>query len=502
MSMPYMSVFDGPNIITTKDLCEILNLDTSRPGLKFSVREIQKAYRQRALRFHPDQRKTHTPVIPVETCNTLMNDVVLARDYMLRGEDNILGKAFVDDSLKKFPTKPDDWFDSLIQIFKGVKAGSSALATWLPWVSRIHNDFSLILLASTFSNNQLNFRYVNVYAKQLDAMRPYLKGIDGSTVAKLLHILKDALQSEQVDIENIKTKLLPILPEELTENPKFDELLAAITGAKAQLTEMLTDKFIAHVKHLVQFWPNFITNVPTWKHIVGVYFTSLSLTSSSLPRYINASKTVGEVILEHKGAVALALTAVPMFIMTAALLPINVAINFGIQFAWIALRASWQILTNSIKLLSSTVNLARSLFNDDVSFAHSAFGIFVSTLNLSVRLAFNIAIELLDSIIFILSNQSLLSSFQNTVNGWLDALIDSVRPAAQQVKKPLELATTDDQIKAPEIVVPEEPGQNLGFFADAPLHNAEDTWLKQLLTNIPVSEENDAAHAGVFSPTA
>lgn len=230
MSMSYTSVFDRPNIITRKDLCEILNLDTSRPGLKFSVGEIQKAYKQRALRFHPDQRESYSPVIPVETCNTLMSDIVRARDYMLRGEDNILGKAFVEDSLKQ----PDDWFDRLIQVLKGIKSGSSTLAKWLPWVSRIHNDFSLILLASTFSNNQLNFRYINVYAKQLDSMRPYLKGIDGSTVAKLLHILKDALQSDQVDIEKIKTQLLAMLSEELAKNPKFDELLTAIAEAREQ----------------------------------------------------------------------------------------------------------------------------------------------------------------------------------------------------------------------------------------------------------------------------
>ena len=94
MPSVYSSIFDGPTVITRKDLCELLNLDTSRVGLRFSSAEIKKAYHKRALRFHPDAQTRFHPSIPAEICNILMNDIVLAKDYMLNGEDNIPGKAF------------------------------------------------------------------------------------------------------------------------------------------------------------------------------------------------------------------------------------------------------------------------------------------------------------------------------------------------------------------------------------------------------------------------
>ena len=498
MTITYTSIFDGPTIITQKDLCEILNLDVSRPGLKFSAIEIQKSYKQRALRFHPDKQRSQNPSIPTDICNILMHDIVLARDYMLKGEDNIPGKAFVENSKKSFTMESNDWIDALISVLNGIQSGASAISSSIPRISRFSNNFFIILLLSTFSNNQLNLRYVNVFSKQLDTIRPYLKDIDGSFLTNFLFQLKDALKSnEQVDIAAIVKELKGNLPENLTENKKFDDLLTAIQGANKSLKEILTSDFIGHLQHIVQFWPNFIATVPSWRHIVGVYFISLLLTASSLPMYFSATKTVTEVIWEQKGAIGLTLSSLPIFILTAALFPLNIAIQLGIQFAWIALRASFQILVNSIQLLYSVINIVRSLFSKDISLSQSAFTLFENILNLTIRQAFNIPIEVLDEMIFFLTSQSILSSFQSNFNNCLDSIINSLRPKIAE--RPLTLVTANqDNIKEP--LEHERPSQTFGFFdnGQAPLHNVEDNWLKQLLAHLSVENQDDVH--GVVHP--
>jgi hypothetical protein len=116
-------------------------------------------------------------------------------------------------------------------------------------------------------------------------------------------------------------------------------------------------------------------------------------------------------------------------------------------------------------------------------------------LNLTVRLAFNIAIEMLDEMIFILTNQSMLSSFQSTFNGWLDSLLDGLRPMTvkegQEQQFTLVTASPDKTEKSAET---QESPQTFGFFdnVNAPLHNAEDIWLEQLLAAL--SAQNDEVH--------
>lgn len=492
MTIPYTSIFDGPTIITQKDLCELLNLDISRPGLKFSAIEIQKSYRMRALRFHPDTQKNKNPPIPAHVCNVLMNDIALARDYMLKGEDNIPGKAFLENSKKSFSMESNGWADALISVLNGIQSSTSTISSVIPWMGRFSNNFFIILLLSTFSNNQLNFRYINVFSKELDAIRPYLKGIDGTSLARFLFQLKETLNAaEQMDIAAIITQLKEHLPEHLTTNKKFDDLLVAIQHTGKKLKEMLTDDFIDHLQHVVQFWPNFIVTVPSWGHIVGVYFISLLFTASSLPKYFSATKTVTEIIWEQKGVIGLILSTLPMLIFTVALLPLNIAIQLGIQFAWIALGAFLQILGNSIQLSYSVINIVRSLFSNDTSFSQSAFILFESLLNLTIRLAFNIVIEILDEMIFILTNQSMLSSFQNIFNNWLDSIINSLRPK-KIAEGALTLVTTK-QDKINESLGHEKPSQTFGFFdnGNAPLHNVEDNWLKQLLANLSAQQNQD-----------
>lgn len=502
MPTAYSSIFDGPTLITKKDFCELLNLDTSRVGLKFSAAEIKKAYHKRALRFHPDTQTRFTPAIPVEICNILMDDIVRARDHMLHDEDNVPGKAFFENS-QDLMVNSGDWVDTVISILDGIKAGTSATSYVVPWLSRLSNNFLMTLLLSTYSNGQLNLRFINTFSEQLAAMRPYLHDIDGSSLASFLRQLKEGLKTtEQLDAVAIVAQLKEVLPSSLTENEKFDDLIAAIQGAGSEIKELLTDDFIDHLQHIVHFWPNFVATVPSWGQITGVYFISLLFTATSLPKFFSATKTITEVIWEQKGGIAMALSVLPLLLTTAVLLPLNVAIQFSIQLTWIALKASLQLLFNGFKLIYSTVNTIRSLFDDKMSFAQQAFSLFEITLNLTIRLSVNLVIEILDEMIFILSNHSVLSSLQNSFNNFLDSILDetrtlcgvSVPEEAELINDQTQLMLVDENPEqAKEAIEAERAAQTFGFFAEAnlPLHNTEDAWLERLLGKLAASESEE-----------
>ncbi len=511
MPIAYSSIFDGPTVITQKDLCELLNLNTSRVGLRFSPAEIKKAYHKRAQRFHPDAQTHFHPPIPAEICNILMNDIVRAKDYMLKGEDNIIGKALFKNS-QTFVVNTGNWVDTVISILDGIKAGTSTTSYVVPLLSRLRNNFLMTLFLSTYSSNgQLIFRYINTFSAQLDTIRPYLLDIDGSSLAEFLRQIKEVLKAtDQFGAESIVAKLKEILPKSLAENEKVDDLIAAIQRTGSEIKELLTDDFVDHLQDIVHFWPNFIATVPSWTHITGVYFISLLFTATSLPKFFSATKTITEVIWQQKGAVAMTLSALPLILTTALLLPLNVAIQLGIQFTWIALKASLQLLFNAFKLLYSAVNKVRSLFDEDISFAQQAFTLFESTINLTIRLSFNLVIEILDEMIFILSNHSVLSSLQNSFNNLLDSMLNNLRPVdhepheavlqeeEQLISEQMQLVViAENHEQTNEAVEAERAAHTFGFFSEAnlPLHNTEDVWLEQLLETLVISESTAHEHS-------
>lgn len=493
MPTPYTSIFDSSTIITRKDLCELLNLDTTRPGLKFSPDEIKRAYKIRAMRFHPDKQAASEQPVPIEISVIVTQDLVQARDYMLAGTDNIPGKYFVANGLSY---APEDWVTVVIDTLNGIKENTATFSWGVTWLSRFSNDYLMILLMSTFLDGQLDFRFISMFSNQLAAIRPHLEGIDGTALAGVLRQIKDSLNSaEEMNSESILMQLHEILPESLTKHEKFDTLVAAFKDAGKELKSMLTDEFINNVQHIVHFWPNFIANVPTWKHIMGVYFVSLIATSSSLPKFFNALKVITEVILEHKGGAALALTALPLLLLTALVLPVNIVVQIVTQFAWVLLQEIPLVLINGFGLLASVYNLLHSLFpNSDKSFSQAAFSLFESALNLSVRLSLDVIIGALDAVIFILTNHSVLGSLLDSINISLDTMLDSMRPvsASQTPTEEPEVGVvavpTDEQQSRVK-----EPAQFLGFFANSnlPLHNQNDVWLTKFLTELAVTKGSD-----------
>ncbi len=440
-------------------MCEILNLDISRPGLIFSEREINKAYRLRAKLFHPDKQKQYNPSIPNDICGLLMNDIEHAKDYLLLNKDNIT--ADFDDF--------DDCIDKL-------KNAMNLLNYYR------NNEFILIWDLAQFSPK--NNIFLSIVYKSLDEYRHFLKDIDADSLNSFLIELNHDLKSnQQENIADIIDKHKQYLPKRFIENQYFVDFLFATRGKNEELKKLLTERFIGELQHIVKFWTNFIATAPRWKHIVCVYFISLIYTASCIPMIFSATKMITEVIWKQKGAIALTFSSLPILILTTALFPLNIAIHLSFQLITIAMRAFFQILKNSLGFLIAAICLVFSLFIDAISLSKCVLLLFESTLNLTIRLAFTITIEVLDAIIFLLTGQSMLSSFQSKFNHWLDSLTN----------KQLSLITTG---KIGELLNDENQRQNSSFFdiKNVSFTNKEDIWLKNLMDNLFVNINDDTVH--------
>ena len=496
MPTPYTSIFDGPTIITRKDLCDMLNLDLTRPDLKFSDAEIKKAYRVRALRFHPDKQATSDQPIPEQTCQQLIEDMGQARDYLLKGIDNIPGKGYLANA-RTYEVK--DWVATVIGALQALKTGTSTLSTVVPWLSRFSNNFLMIGLMSTFWDGQLNLRLVNLFSKQLADARPYLQDIDGSTIANFLRQVQESLKAtDQLDVEGLFKQLKEVLPKPMTEHPQFDTLLTELQDTGKELKGLLTEDFIAHLQHIIHFWPHFVATVPSWTHIMGVYFISLTVSSSTLPMFFNALKVITEVILEQKGGLALGLTALPLLLLTVLILPVNIMLQSAKQMAWIGIKEGYKAIGNGLSLIGSLFSLlGLVLGNSDKTFTQVTFSLFESIFNLSVRLSINVFIELLNAAIYIISGKSPLSPLLESINTGLDSFFDMLRPAVTlPQEQPGEVTLVKVEDNAQTKTQPSGEAQSLGFFANSnlPLHNQEDVWLKNLLSSLsdePQSEKEE-----------
>lgn len=496
--MPYVynSIFDGASIVTKADMCAILNLDPLRPGLSFSAAEINKAYKLRALRLHPDSQTRHGDhALPKEVCEAAFNDAVLAKTYLLNGEDNIPGKAFKD---KLNSLESEDFIDFIIETLKGINEGSQTISETVSWVYWLSSSLLITVLLSTYSDSELNFRYVNECSELLTTIRPYLQDIDGTTVASFLQLLRDTIgTAKELNSDELIAQIKLISPElldSLITADKLDALILALKESGEALKNLLTDDFIDEVQHIVSFWPQLLANVPTWKQIIGVYFVSLLFTATSLPKYFNALKVISETIIQQKGIQSFLIAALPMYLVSALLLPVNIALQLTVPFAWIALKAAYQLVTNAFLVVFATINLFTSLLpGSNNSFKTAARDLFEGVFNLTIRLPLNIGIELLDSVLFILFNKNLLSPLQEWVNELFDSMFGILHPENElelfQNEEPLALVAYEEPT-LPEKEAPNKakPDQNFGFFPNAKFLDERDPWLNDLLNNVIASE--------------
>ena len=465
--MPYISCFKSSTVVNKKILCEILNLNTSRPGLEFSAAEIQKAYKKRALRFHPDKQYGESQPIPIEICNELMNDIQRARDDMLSGKGNGSTKA----SGPTFKDWEDMLMDYILRDMKGLRRDIKIIKYFC-------NDISIIMLFSKFSDNQLNIRLINFSSDEIKYLQNFLQKIDGNFWLSFIIKLQQALNQEG-DIRTSIMELKHSLPEPF-QNKKIDALFDAIYDANQELKKILTHDLIVDIEHIINFLTNLIENIPSWKHILGIYFVSLLYTSSSLPNYFNATKMINEVIWKQKGATSFVLSALPLLMLHSILLPLKISILLGISLTKIALEAFSHLLANIILFLRALIIALGSLFSKETSFFWSVLNLFKTIFASNIRLAVNISIKLLDELIFIVSHQNIFHSFLNTFNDWI---------ASQLTGNDLPtniISTTTESIDH------EETNKTFGFIDSRifPLHNEEDKWLAEVLAAVVEDKQN------------
>jgi len=498
MTYTYTSIFEGSSLITKKDLCKILNLDTKRLDLKFSAFEINKAFRARAIFFHPDKQRSASFPIPEEVCNAAINDFVLARKYMLADENNIPGKNFKNNFT---PFYSRNWSDTFINLFKDADDGILKIKRIVDWTYFFSSNFLALMPLSTFSNGQLNFRLINTYSKELDIIRPFLKNIDGSNVADFLRFLRDFVKTiETQDIFKLLLKIKEISPkllESFIEDKKADELILAISKVKNTLSEVLTDEFIDKAQYLTAFWPKFIANIPTWKNILTVYFSSIIFTASSLPKFFNVLKVTSEIILKQKGMLQYLLTMIPFIVLSTLMLSLNLGVHIGFFLSRISFMAVYPLISNSFLVVSSLIGILGTLNpSSDLSVKHNLFSLFEGSFNLTVRFSLNLILELLDSVIYLLSNRNLLSSPQVSINDFFDTMLNYIRPepritekAAPVMSKKVVPIKEDTTSEKPRTQPAPTSSPAFGFFAEEEFLNKEDLWLKNLLENIKNKQE-------------
>ena len=481
MPYQYTSLFDKSGFITKKEMCALLNLDLKRTNLTFTPQEINKAYRLRALRFYPDKQIVATQPIPENVCNILMSDITRAKEHMLKGEDNIPGKILENSA---FVTNKD-FGRTLINILKNIKSGAKTVPEMTSWLYLFSSKALFAGLLSTYSNDQLNFRFINQMHDDLKASRPYLQDVDGSTVLALLKELKNVLdQDDNSDaIHNIVKQLREALPELISEE-RVDELTQEIDSTKNELKKMFTENFMTQLEYILKFWPELLRTVPSWKHIVDVYFFSLFITATSLPKLFNSLKVLTEAVILDKGWLIFALISMPSLLVSAIMLPVNAAVHLSAMFAWIGLKTALLMIKNAVSLLATTINIiAYSLTSRD-KLSGELFTLLTYVFDLSVRFVLNLAMDVLDSVFFYATNHYLFSDIQIKMNDLFDKWFNKVEvlsTAAEVSDNQLEVR---DGAPEPDVEAQQVPNEQHQFFKPTRIFNEEDVWLEDLLKGL------------------
>lgn len=496
MANSYISIFDRNKMITKKDLCEILNLDPSRPKLMFSKTEINKAYKKRLLRVHPDKQRNLEQPIPKKIALILTNDATRAKDYLLNGESNIPGKAFKENlNINDL----DSLFDFLVSSLKQIKPTTESIASLFTYLRYASNNFVVLILLSTYSDNHLNFRYINDISKALNIIRPFIKQVNGAAIANILRSLQKALISEDNDAsEAAFDSLKQSLPDKIANNAKYDKLILEIKNISEDLKPILDDGFIYRTEIIFNFWPHFIATVPNWKHIIGIYFISMLFSATTLPKFINAYFDISNIVLKQKGKLAFGVFLLPSVLLTILLLPINIATHLTLQGAYLSSKVLYRVISNVFQAFITTCHLIKmALFDTNLSFREEAYKLFEALINLSFRLFIISTLEIVDSFIYVFSGTSPLVELISSLHEKFDNFLLAIKPATKvKIKKELDeeaeqspLIAINDKSEetAKQQSLPSTVENPQGFFNNPFVNSndAKDPWLEEALATMP-----------------
>lgn len=149
--MMLKSIFKTQEKITRKEMCLMLNLNPDKADL--TETEIKKAYKLRALRFHPDKQSKYpeSERIPAKYSSLFIEDFQRAREHLINHDDIVYGDGQANDtniSVSKaiallwlkmlFLTRQiDDFVDDFLLIQKLVALKNSSLFYYLQLVPSI-----------------------------------------------------------------------------------------------------------------------------------------------------------------------------------------------------------------------------------------------------------------------------------------------------------------------------------------------------------------------------
>lgn len=324
MADPYKRIFDTDGFVTEAQMRQLLDLPADL-SVKLTELDINRAYRAKVLKVHPDKQDRQPSPLSAEDSNALFDDVKLAREHLLKGDTSVPGRAFA----QRF-TQPEeqDWLQFIIEILADLTDYTQTIDEYAYWGSWLSADYTFIWVLALPVEGELLFSLLHEMKPFLDMIRPYLEQLDGIDVKQWLLSLKELVANEALE-ENLEA-LKALLPQQLLEDPKLDDLMSQILTSREALVGLLNDNFIKNLTHIANYWPNLVRNIPTWRQLCAAYLLSLTCTATNLPRYIKSHIEILALIESFKGNTARLVVFLPMLVSSVLLLPLN----FMIQMSW------------------------------------------------------------------------------------------------------------------------------------------------------------------------
>lgn len=493
----YKSLFSKAGIISKLELCEMLGLNTSRTPLNFTASEINKAFKKRALRIHPDKQAFQQIKIPAELCNTLLSDVTRARDHLLKGEENIPGSGI--DELITSPVLRT-------AVSKMSQFNPKALADNIRCVALFAKfSLSIIPLSILFSqftiDHQLYIRYVNFLPKD----RSLLKSFDPKFVTSFLQAVKHICEtSELPDKQDLMNRIQEMAATQsfLNELPgAFND--PALHAVLQYYKPLLEDDVIEAMQTIATSIHQFLTDIPTYSHIIGTYLSSMIFTTDRLIKIIAVYRDLVYVVSEQKNTFDAVKIYASILVLSLVMLPLNIAasiINAEIYLNLLFLTSGYVVADSAFQLVWALYLVVADVRNNGVT--QSNFGqllkdVITFAWNISVRYPLEIAIGVIDNLIYWLGGQRVLQSKMNEVVDYLDELHGYWFPKsihAVNVNHQKETALTVVSGQHHVEHVPRSDEQPVVPEASSSFLSENDTWLQGIL-NL-VQEQSTADDLG------
>lgn len=449
--MTYISIFANGHVPSRLEMCQFLNLNTSRPNLEFTKEEINQAYKNRARIFHPDKL-----TFSKEIADLLMIDLRRAR--ILLESNVVFNQEFFESNAADTSRWKNVRWEKLIpemqRVFSDVLSNDielnpfldfeSNLNTWIEklgdekYIWEVLNEFNLFIIStyrtfvlplmlSSFSNNHLNFyslaksdlAITKVFSKlkETDLLFDMENGI------KVLQEINQLL-AQKNQLQDLITKIKNIYPN-FSFDTENDEKVGNFL-IRIELYNNILNLLVNQIEPSIEL----LGPKLSWELIFEVYFLTTFFTANNLVKYSLAFYDIASVIYMKKGKLAFSLIILPLFLLSLTLLPINLALYClpkAISFFFNVLST---LYANLISLSSSLTKLLLWPFYQNYSAYETLIKLTQSTFDLTIRLSCYVVFTSLNTLVFYLTNSSMFADLLIYVNKEFDKMFGKVDPNA------------------------------------------------------------------------